>query len=162
MGYGAWYNDDGWSIKVFYEDEYFYILDDINLYDSKMYSRLSDDPIGAYNSTGYGGITGTYVSATICPSVDVLQPLFSLSQGKATSSAIELYASVGTVSTSIFSSFSAYLYLILGILIAWFIIQTLYNFFKEYMEKDKKFEKQTKDLIEKGNRMTEKIKKINK
>lgn len=80
----------------------------------------------------------------------------------ATSTTNNIFSQFGTVSTSVFSSFSAWLYLILGILIAWFIIQKINNLFKDFIEKEKKFEKQTKELIERGNKMTSEIKKYDK
>lgn len=167
-GYDAWYNDtNGFSIQARDDDGWFYILlrdiDTYDWFDNNYQDYILDDindVIGYYSYNGQPNTEDTLVALGTCSGGETttINPLFSLSQGKATSSAIELSASVGTISTSVFSSFSGYLYLILGILIAWFVIQTIYNFYKDFIEKDKKFEKQTKELIERGNKMTEKIK----
>jgi hypothetical protein len=160
-GYDAWYGSDSKKIYAYNDDGWFYMIGNPNPSVNPYYYRdgFSIDVIGSYKSNTTNLITSS-VALTVCEDEEtaIINPLFSLSQGKATSSAIELSASVGTISTSVFSSFSGYLYLILGILIAWFIIQTIYNFYKDFIEKDKKFEKQTKELIQRGNQMTEKIK----
>lgn len=79
-----------------------------------------------------------------------------------TSTTNNIFSQFGVISSSIFSSFSAWLYLVLGLLIAWYIIYKIYSLFKDFIEKEKKFEKQTKELIERGNKMTEAIKKYDK
>lgn len=159
-GYDAWYGSDSKKIYAYNDETWFYIIGNPNASVNPYYYRdsYSIEVIGSYRSNITIQITSS-VALTVCEDEEtaIINPLFSLSQGKATSSAIELSASVGTISTSVFSSFSGYLYLILGILIAWFIIQTIYNFYKDFIEKDKKFEKQTKELIQRGNQMTEKI-----
>lgn len=160
-GYDAWYGSDSKKIYAYNDEGWFYVIGNPTPSVNPYYYRdgYSIDVIGSYRDSINNLITSS-VALTVCEDEEtaIINPLFSLSQGKATSSAIELSASVGTISTSVFSSFSGYLYLILGILIAWFVIQTIYNFYKDFIEKDKKFEKQTKELIKRGNQMTEKIK----
>jgi hypothetical protein len=80
----------------------------------------------------------------------------------ATTTANNIFSQFGLVSSSIFDSFFGWLCLIMGLLIAWYIIHFLVGLFMVMREEDKKFDKKISDLIERGNRINSVIKKYEK
>jgi len=62
----------------------------------------------------------------------------------ATSTVNNIFSQFGTVSSSVFSSFSAWLYLICGIMIAWFIIESLLLLFGDTMRRNAEWEERQK------------------
>ena len=85
----------------------------------------------------------------------------------ATSTTNSVFSQFGTVSSSIFSSFQGWLFLIAGLMVAWFVIESIkLVFFSDIMKRnrelDERAEQKTKDMIERGNKMSAVIKKYDK
>jgi len=63
----------------------------------------------------------------------------------ATSTANNIFSQFGTVSSSVFSSLSAWLYLLVGIMVAWFMVESLLLIFGDIMERNVKLKEKQKN-----------------
>jgi len=59
----------------------------------------------------------------------------------ATSTTNNIFSQFGAVSSSIFSSFQGWLFLIAGLMVAWFVIESLLLIFGDTMKRNAKLEK---------------------
>jgi len=63
----------------------------------------------------------------------------------ATSTTNNIFSQFGTVSSSVFSSLSAWLYLLVGIMVAWFMVESLLLIFGDIMERNDKLKEKQKN-----------------